>query len=86
MSDLCPVYAPFFGAMVSFTADSYEMPRYDLFAVYTRVVPVPSCLRVCLFSLSCITVSHQLILQVLEQGKFSLLKPRASSRPLQLPL
>jgi len=86
MSDLCPVYAPFFGAMVSSTTNFMRSPDATFRRLH-RVVLAPSCLRVCLFSLSRITVSHQLISQVSEQGKFFFLpKPRASLRPLQLPL
>ena len=50
MSDLCPVYAPFFGAMVRFHDHSGSFVREPLihpsFLFDCRVVPVPSCLHV----------------------------------------
>jgi len=51
MSDLCPVYAPFFGAMVGFLGRSGCFGRETLIhpfyvALDCRVAPAPSCLHV----------------------------------------
>ena len=52
MSDLCPVYAPFFGAMVGLGNRTRNFGRKALTRRFSpsstrRVVPVPSCLHVC---------------------------------------
>jgi hypothetical protein len=84
MSDLCPVYAPFFGAMVSLHTHTGNFGRKTLIrrllpSSTCRAVPVPSCLHVCLLRcrLSFYPYSH--IYQVSERGKFLPFYFRASS-------
>jgi hypothetical protein len=90
MSDLCPVYAPFFGAMVrshgrsdSFVRETLIRPFYPhLFDC--RVVPVPSCLHVRL--LRCVYLLTPLLTHVPGIGARQVSSLRIACLPLHFTL